>query len=194
MTIWQDHMKRYNQVMACADATDKTGKSLDMDAGVDAVVQLLRNKIGPKHSQTSKVIFAGNGGSAGICSHMATDFNKNGKIHAIALNDSSALTCLGNDLGFDQVFAEQIRWHARCDDILILVSSSGESPNIIAAADRRWNSGLWIVTLSGFKPHNRLRQMGHFNFYLPSDNYGFVETGHAQILHAILDIHMGWKP
>ena len=58
-------------------------------------------------------MFVGNGGSAGICSHLAIDFSKNGGLRAMAFNDPSALTCLGNDLGYENVFAKQIEFHGR---------------------------------------------------------------------------------
>ena len=85
----------------------------------------------------NKLIFVGNGGSAAItASHMATDYSKNGNIRALALNDSSMLTCLGNDLGYDRVFAKQIELHARAGDLVIAISSSGRSANILNAVGR----------------------------------------------------------
>jgi hypothetical protein len=81
----------------------------------------------------NKLIFVGNGGSASIASHMATDYSKNDGIRSLALNDSSMLTCLGNDLGYEQVFAKQIELHARAKIFLIAISSSGRSPNILYA-------------------------------------------------------------
>ena len=78
-------------------------------------------------------MFVGNGGSAGIASHLAIDFSKNGGMRAMAFNDPSALTCLGNDLGYENVFAKQIEFHGRAGDLLIAISSSGRSPNILNA-------------------------------------------------------------
>ena len=117
---------------------------------------------------------------------------KNGGIRSLAFNDSSALTCLGNDLGYENVFAKQLDFHARAGDLLIAISSSGKSPNILAgvAAARAHDCG--IVTLSGFSEENALRRTGDVNFYVKSSAYGFVEIAHLSLCHAILDIDMGW--
>jgi len=142
----------------------------------------------------NKLMFIGNGGSAGICSHMAIDYSKNGGLRSLAFNDGAALTCLGNDLGYENVFAKQVEFHGCAGDLLIAISSSGRSPNILNAVAQARAQGLAILTLSGFAADNPLRRQGDLNFYLPDSNYGFVEIGHLTLLHAVLDIAMGWKP
>jgi D-sedoheptulose 7-phosphate isomerase len=149
------------------------------------------NRARAVHAAGNKVIFVGNGGSAAIASHMATDYSKNGGVRSLALNDSSMLTCLGNDLGYDRVFAKQIELHARAGDLVFAISSSGRSPNILNAAAAAANAGCSIITLSGFTPDNPLRTKGEVNFYIGSDRYGFVEIGHLTICHAILDYLCG---
>jgi D-sedoheptulose 7-phosphate isomerase len=139
------------------------------------------------HDRGNKMIFIGNGGSAAIASHMATDYSKNGNIRSLALNDGPMLTCLGNDLGYDQVFAKQIELHARAGDLVIAISSSGRSANILNAVSAARAARCRIVTLSGFSPENPLRSLGDINFYIASDRYGFVEIGHLTICHAVLD-------
>ncbi|CAB4176174.1 GmhA Phosphoheptose isomerase [uncultured Caudovirales phage] len=185
MGLMKPYLDRYQKIMTAAEY-EMDGLKIDGDRFVRSVAA--------EFMQGGLVYFAGNGGSAGICSHMATDFAKNGKIPALALNDSSALTCIGNDIGFDQVFAEQLKWHGGPADVLIAISSSGNSRDILEAVYAARNIGMCVITLSGFGNDNRLRKLGDYNAYLESDNYGFVETGHAQILHAILDIKMGWQP
>ena len=101
------------------------------------------------------------------------------------------LTCLGNDLGYDRVFAKQIELHARSGDFLVAISSSGGSPNILNAVQAAQSTGCTVITLSGFKPDNALRSKGEVNFYIASDRYGFVEIGHLTICHAILDFLCG---
>ena len=135
----------------------------------------------------NKIIFIGNGGSAAIASHMATDWSKNGGLRSICFSDASALTCLSNDYSYADVYAEQIKWHGNKGDLLIAISSSGKSENIIKAVNIAKAKELMVVTLSGFDPHNRLRKLGRVNFYIPSYEYGCVEIGHLTILHAILD-------
>jgi D-sedoheptulose 7-phosphate isomerase len=140
-----------------------------------------------------KLLFVGNGGSAGIASHSAIDYTKAGNLRALALNDSAALTCLSNDLGYEQVFAYQIRAHGRPGDLLIAISSSGGSPNILNAVAAARERGMAVVTLSGFAPDNPLRRSGDVNFYIGSDHYGMVEISHLAICHAMLDLHVGWE-
>ena len=134
-----------------------------------------------------KLIFIGNGGSAGIASHQAVDYWKNGGIEAIAFNDASLLTCIGNDYGFERVFAEPIRRFAKPGDLLIAISSSGRSPDILRAVEAAEASGCAVLTLSGFDETNALRRLGALNFYVPSHAYGIVEVTHLSLLHAMLD-------
>ena len=133
------------------------------------------------------VYFIGNGGSAGIASHMAADFMKNGGFKAMCFNDPALLTCLGNDLGYENVFSEPVRRFAQAGDLLFAISSSGRSSNIINAAMQANVSGMVVVTLSGFDRDNPLRKLGTINFYVPSHAYGVVEISHLAICHEILD-------
>jgi D-sedoheptulose 7-phosphate isomerase len=134
-----------------------------------------------------RIYFIGNGGSAGIASHMAADFLKAGGFAAMTFNDAPLITCLANDLGYQNVFHHPLTLHGRTGDMLFAISSSGESASIVNAAEYAKSIGMTVVTLSGFKPDNRLRQIGDLNFYVPSDRYGLVEVAHHAILHAILD-------
>ena len=171
-----------------AEVTDLAGREVALDRVFGAVTELARGA----HEAGNKVMFVGNGGSAGIASHMAIDYTKNGGMRALAFNDGAALTCLGNDLGYEQVFAEQIRMHAHPGDLLIAISSSGNSPNILTAVDAARNRGCEVVTFSGFRPDNKLRALGDYNIYMRSEEYGFVEVAHLALNHAILDLAMGW--
>lgn len=156
---------------------------LDIDEALDDLTNLvLKTK-----ATGGKVILIGNGGSAAIASHQAVDLWKNGGIRAIAFNDASLLTCVSNDYGYEYVFEKPIDMFAEASDILIAISSSGRSPNILRAVDMAKSKGLTIVTLSGFKPDNPLRQSGHLNFYVPSGSYGFVEISHLTLCHYVCD-------
>lgn len=135
----------------------------------------------------NRVFFIGNGGSAAIASHMAADWLKNGGFAALAFNDAAALTCIANDCGYENVFAVPLQQHGRVHDMLIAISSSGESDSIINAVTTARRFLMKTVTLSGFKPSNRLRTMGDINFHVPSEAYGVVEIAHLAICHAILD-------
>lgn len=142
---------------------------------------------------SGKLMFVGNGASASIASHMALDFSKNGKVPALAFNDAAALTALSNDEGYDQVFAKQIEYFGTQGDLLIAISSSGNSENIINAVHAARAKGCGVLTLSGLGADNKLRQLGDYNLYVPSGEYGFVEVVHGGLIHALLDIFMGWS-
>jgi D-sedoheptulose 7-phosphate isomerase len=154
----------------------------------------LRDAAHAAHDGGAKIIFIGNGGSAGICSHMATDFSNRGGLRATALNDGAALTCTGNDYGYEHVFAKQIEWHARPADLLIAISSSGRSPNIVKGVEAARARGCRVATFSGFEEDNPVRKMGEVNFFVRSRQYGLVEVAHQALIHAILDLDMGWNP
>ena len=126
-------------------------------------------------------------------SHMAIDLCKNGGIRALAFNDAAAITCLSNDYSYDQVFSRQISLHAVSGDVLIAISSSGNSANILNAVTAAKEQGCRVITMSGFDPDNRLRGRGDFNAYVPSHEYGFVEIMHHCLSHAITDLSMGWR-
>ncbi len=183
-----DYTHAFITALNSTEATGAKGEKLTVDDAIARVHDALRKLI----RSPNKVMFIGNGGSAGIAGHLAIDFAKNGGIRSVTFNDASSLTCLGNDLGYDQVFAKQVEMQGLPGDVLIAISSSGESANILAAAAQAKAMGCECITLSGFAPANRLRTMGVTNFYVASGVYGFVETAHQAILHAILDTAMGW--
>ncbi len=134
-----------------------------------------------------KLIFVGNGGSATIASHQATDFIRTCKIRTFAPLDPSLLTCMANDCGYEYVFSAPLNTMAGAGDVLVAISSSGQSRNIINAVKAMKGKGCFVITLSGFKPDNPLWSMGDINFYVPSESYRFVESSHLFICNLLLD-------
>lgn len=184
----ESYIDTLTATMRSAVATDLDGKSVGLDVAIEWSVTMARRVT----EQDGKIIFAGNGGSAAIASHMATDFSKNGGLRAWAMNDGSMLTCLANDYGYDHVFAKQIEFHGRPGDLLVAISSSGQSANILAAVAAARTLGCVVLTMSGFRPDNPLRGTGDMNLYLNSTAYGYVEIGHLALCHAIVDYSMAW--
>ena len=188
------HLKAYLDTLARAtaqtQATAASGEALALDAAIDRAIGMAKTA----HDADHKIMIVGNGGSAGIASHTAIDFSKNAKLRTLAFNDSSALTCLANDFGYDQVFAKQIEIHGNPGDLLIAISSSGRSANILNAVAAARNHTVDVLTFSGFTPDNPLRTTGDVNFYVPAAEYGFVEIAHQALLHAMLDLKIGWRP
>jgi D-sedoheptulose 7-phosphate isomerase len=161
----------------------QNGKPLEFFQGLETVIKLIIEQT----RSNKKIIFIGNGASAGIASHMSTDYLKNGGMRAVAFNDSSLLTCISNDYGYQHVFEKPIEMLADEGDILMAISSSGKSENILRGAKAARSKNCKIITFSGFSPENPLSQLGDYNFYVPSQEYGPVEITHLSICHCIVD-------
>lgn len=190
--VLAERLPRYIATLADAvrrtAVSDRGSQPMPLEEGCEWV----RRAAHEAHDSGNKIMFIGNGGSAGIASHLAIDFSKNGGLRSLSFNDPSALTCLANDLGYENVFAKQIDLHGRPGDLLIAISSSGRSPNILQAVAAARNRNCQIATYSGFSEDNDLRRLGDVNFYVPAQEYGFVEIAHLTLCHAVLDMDMGW--
>lgn len=135
----------------------------------------------------NKIIIVGNGGSAAIASHVAVDLTKTARIRAITFNDADLLTCFGNDYGYENWVSEALEAYADQRDLVILISSSGKSPNIVNAAYLMFKNRIPFITFSGFEENNPLRELGTVNFWVDSRQYNFVEMTHQAWLLAIVD-------
>jgi D-sedoheptulose 7-phosphate isomerase len=133
------------------------------------------------------VFFIGNGGSNSICSHMMEDFAKIQKFKTFCFSDPALVTCYSNDYGYENAIAEWLKIYFEPNDILVAISSSGNSSNILNATKIASNLSNNIITLSGFEENNLLKNLGKINFHIPIKNYGIVECYHQVILHIILD-------
>jgi len=191
--IRPDIQAYFNRLAALAGgttATDGDGQPLNLDEAVHRVIGAARTT----HDSGRKLMVIGNGGSAAIASHVATDYSKNGGIRTQCFNDGAFLTCLGNDLGYENVFAKPIELFGQDGDLLLAISSSGRSVNILNGVGAARRAGCRVVTFSGFDADNPLRRTGDVNFHVASHLYGFVEIAHLGLCHAILDMAMGWTP
>ncbi|QVL57850.1 MAG: SIS domain-containing protein [Simkaniaceae bacterium] len=161
--------------------------SSDREINQDQALQLFHSFLLQTQGNDGTVFVVGNGGSAGIASHFSIDLLNALKIPSQTLYDSNAMTCISNDYGYDQVFSRPLGLLLKRNDLLVCVSSSGNSQNILNAASIAKSKDVPIITLSGFEPHNALRSVGDLNFYLPIIDYGLVEMGHFFLLHTIID-------
>lgn len=161
--------------------TVKAGAVLNSTAGCEYLRQLCIETA----VNYGKIMIIGNGGSAATASHLANDFSLH-ELRAITFNDAAALTCIGNDHGYDSVFADQIARHANVGDVLLAISSSGRSQNILEGARAMKKYGR-VITFSGFSPSNPLRRIGQVNFWVPSAEYGLVEIAHLALGQAVAD-------
>jgi D-sedoheptulose 7-phosphate isomerase len=122
-----------------------------------------------------------------MASHFAADLAKNGHLHTQVFSDLSLITAISNDMGYEHVFAEPLRRRAQPQDMLVAISSSGNSPNLLKAAEVARDKGLTLVTLTAMAPDNALRQLGDLNLYVGASTYGLAETAHAAVLHHWMD-------
>ena len=173
-----------NKLIKQVKVKGEKGKEIAFSEGVEKAIEIILKQA----LLGKKIMFIGNGGSSAISSHMAIDFWKNGRIKAIAFNDASLLTCISNDYGYEHVFAKPVEAFADNGDVLIAISSSGRSENIVNGVKAAIKKECRIITLSGFSPDNPLCKMGDVNFYVPSDTYSHVEIIHHTICHYMLDI------
>lgn len=137
--------------------------------------------------QGGRVMVIGNGGSQAIASHMTTDMVKSLSLPAVAFSDPSNLTCLSNDYGYDAAYAHQVALFAGEGDILIAISSSGQSANIVNAIHAAKERNVWVLTMTGFSPDNPVRALGDLSYYVPVHDYGYVELSHGIFSHALCD-------
>ena len=135
------------------EATDASGVVVDLSEGLARASDLFVERA----QAGAQFMFVGNGASQSIASHIAADFLKNGHMKAIAFTDSSILTCVGNDLGYENIFAEPIGVLGAEGDMLVAISSSGCSPNVLKAVATARDRGMSVITVSGFKAGNPLR-------------------------------------
>lgn len=184
------YFDRMRDTVSGVQVCDATGAPVALEPAIDRLVGLFA----ALPAAGAKAVIAGNGGSAAIASHFATDFTKNGKIPTLAFSDAALLTCISNDLGYENVYAKPIELFGKPGDLLLAISSSGSSANILAAARAASDGGMQVVTMSGFRPDNPLRSMGALNFYIDSDRYGFVECSHFMLCHLTIDLLTGDWP
>lgn len=143
------------------------------------------------HNRGKKVIFIGNGGSAAMSSHCAVDLTKNAGIRCINFNEADLITCFANDFGYEKCFAKALEFYADQGDVVVLVSSSGKSANILCAAEYAKTVGLTLVTLTGFGEDNPLAAMGDIRLCLNSRAYNVIEMTHHIWLLAVCDLIIG---
>jgi D-sedoheptulose 7-phosphate isomerase len=174
---------QFLELVEHAEFTRAAGDVLSLESGMEATLDFLSRA----RSKRSGVYIIGNGGSSAIASHAITDFTNVAGIRAKTLHESSLMTCMANDYGYEHGFAKLLKTHALEGDVLIAISSSGRSKNILNAVHAMKESGGHVFTLSGFDRGNPLRKAGDLNAWLPSHDYGLVEIGHLFILHNLAD-------
>ena len=173
----KDYLDRYNKSLFETDVSDQMIKMKKM---------LLEVK-----KSGRKVIIAGNGGSAAMASHVAVDFTKQGGVRSINFNEADLITCFANDYGYEHWVEKAVEFYGDEEDMVILISSSGSSKNMVNAAQTAIKLGMDVVTFTGFDIDNPLKQEGSINFWLDSQAYNIVENTHQIWMLMVCDLIIG---
>ena len=147
-------------------------------------------KLNPKN----KIHIFGNGGSASIASHFSMDLTNNTDLKCYNYNDPSMITCFANDFGFENWIKRAIKKYGDKKNILILISSSGKSKNMLnAVKSAKKKKFSKVITLTGFNENNPLRKIGDINIFVNSKDYNHVENLHQIMLLTLVDMIKNFK-
>lgn len=181
--VASEYFSALSDVLARIQVSNTLGRPLDLDEGARSAATLLART----RETGGQVLLVGNGGSASIAGHMLMDLSNSGYVKALSFHDAPQLTALANDYGYVAAFERCIRLWAQPGDLLVAISSSGRSENILRAARAASEMGCQVLTFSGFAENNPLRSLGNLNFYAPSSSYGYVEMAHSVLGHFLTD-------
>jgi len=174
-----EFLKKYNKDFLKVLVFDDEVK-LKLKKTIELILKVRINK--------KKIIIVGNGGSAAIASHFSVDMTKNGLIRCVNFNESNLLTCFSNDYGYENWVKEALKFYADNGDLIILISSSGNSLNMINAAKFIKLKKNALVTFTGFFGKNKLSKYGSINFIVNSKSFNFIENTHQYWLLSLVDI------
>ena len=161
------------------------------DSRDDKSILKLRNVIYETYLNKGKLIFIGNGASASLASHAATDFTKQAKIPSIAFNDHNLITALANDYGYHNWAAKAIEFYSKPNDMVIFISVSGESSNLIEGINFANKISLSTASLTGSSQTNSLKKKSKYSLWVNSKAYNIVEAIHTIWITLIIDLFVG---
>ncbi len=181
---WSQSREAVGQALNSLAISDGDGRRLSPD---EAFSRLLRQGADLR-AANGTMFLIGNGASASLASHLAVDLMKNAGLKTMVFSDPALLTAMSNDYSYDEAFAAPLKACLAPGDMLVAISSSGASKNIVQAAYLARRAGIRVVTLTAMRPDNPLRGLGTLNFYLNADTYGLAESCHGVILHHWIDL------
>jgi len=167
-------------------ATGNSGEVLGLDEALTVWIDTAKTT----RDRRGTFLFIGNGASASMAEHISADSFKNADMLSYTCSETAQITALANDLSYEDVFSYRVGKTLSDKDMLIAISSSGNSPNVVKAIKTAKKLGVFIVTITGMSADNKSRALGSLNFYVPLDTYGMVESAHAMLLHCWLDMFL----
>ncbi len=160
------------------------GQMVNMESGCLAAGSLIKKTI----RNASSIWWIGNGGSAAICSHLSQDLLNKLGARSFYLGDPALMTCMANDYGYKNVYRTPLEKLSKEGDVLIAISSSGNSPNILSCVEMANAKKMNTISLSGFSDSNKLwNAETQIAFFIDANLYGIVEVSHEAILHSIIE-------
>jgi len=171
--------KYYQDIVNCVQRLD------------ERKINLIYKMIKDTSKKGGIIYIAGNGGSASTSSHMSTDLTKNAKIKSMSFNDTNLITCFANDYGYENWLKAAIKYYVKPKDLVVLLSVSGKSKNLVNAANFCKKKKIKFITMTGAKKNNPLSQKGIINYWIDSKAYNIVETLQMAILASIVDRIIG---
>ena len=184
MSKWQQNISSLHGLLKSLSVLDSQGNPLDADEAFSRLTELTFRIL----SEDATIYYFGNGASASMASHFAADMAKTGGVRTMVFSDLSLLTAVANDLSYEDVYAEPLRWYMKREDMVVAISSSGNSPNIVRAVIQAKKLGGTVITISAMNEDNAIRKLGDLNFYVGAKTYGLAETAHAAVLHFWTDL------
>ena len=166
-------------------------KKILFESRNDKSILLIRDKIREINNNDGRLIFIGNGASASLSSHAATDFTKQAKIKSIAFNDHNLITALSNDYGFEMWVQKALQFYASSSDLIFFISVSGNSQNLINGLKFAKSCSISSISLTGSKENNFLRKNSDYSLWVNSKAYNIVESIHTIWLTLIIDLLIG---
>ncbi len=177
---WLENLNKTIMSAQCRSGKESVG----LEEGCCAAGRIINNVV----TADANVWWVGNGGSAAICSHLSQDMLNKLGTRSFFLGDTSLLTCMSNDFGYKNVYHHPLEKLVKQKDLLIAISSSGNSENILLCAKMALEKGMTLITFSGFKEDNKLWSIeSDLAFFVPADLFGIVELSHEAILHGIIE-------
>ena len=181
--IASTYLGELTRLFSSMEIRGRAEEIFSLDDGAARAIDLIR---GLKETRR-KALVVGNGGSAAIASHTQNDICKALRIRALVFTEQPLLTALSNDDGYEVAYEKMVKLWAESGDLLLAISSSGQSENILRSSRAAREAGCHIITMSGFSADNPLRGLGDINFYVPSRSYGHVELVHGALCQFLTD-------
>ena len=144
-------------------------------------------KVIKKIKKPNSIFICGNGGSSSIASHVSVDFLKMTNLNFQNFSDDNLITCFANDFGYENWLKKALQLNLKPKDIVILISSSGKSKNMLNAAKFLKKTNTFFITFTGFSKNNFLNKNGNLNIWINSTSYNYIEMAHHIFLVAAID-------